>query len=151
MYIKDIMTKDIVTVLESDTVEKCAKILHEHKFSGLPVVDEDGMIKGIVTEGDIIKRASRMKGPSYLEILGGIVYLESAKDLMEEVQRTKGNLVGDIMTKDVRTIKEDEEIEDAATLLVKEKIKRLPVVGDEGRLIGIVARRDIMEYLFNNK
>lgn len=149
MYIKDIMTQDVIMVREDDTVEKCANLLITHDLSGLPVLDLNHKIIGIVTEGDLIRRASRIKGPPALEELGGIFYLETPKQFMNELKRTMGNLVRDIMTKDVITVKADEEIETAATLLVQKKIKRLPVIDNEGNLIGIVSRKDIMNHLFH--
>lgn len=148
MYIKDIMTTDVVTIKEKDTVEKCANLLSTHNLSGLPVLDDEGKVKGMVTEGDLIRRASRVKGPAFLEILGGIIYLESPKKFMDEIKKSMGNIVKDIMTEDVITIGPNEEIECAATLLVRKKIKRLPVVDEEGKLLGIVSRKDIMNYLF---
>lgn len=151
MLIKDIMTKEIITVKEDDTVERCANLLTTHNLSGLPVLDDKGKIKGIVTEGDLIRRASRIEGPAALEILGGIFYVDSPKKLMEELKKTMGNLASDIMTKNVVTISPDKEIEKAATILVQKRIKRLPVIDKEGNLIGIVSRKDIMNYLFNDE
>lgn len=151
MYIKDIMTEEVITVNEEDTVERCANLLIKHNLSGLPVLDDKGKVKGIITEGDLIRRASRIEGPPALEVLGGIFYLESPKHFMEGVKRSMGSTAKVVMSKDIITVGPDKEIEDAATLLVKEKIKRLPVIDDEGNLIGIVSRKDIMNYLFNKK
>lgn len=149
MYIKNIMTRDVITVREDDTVEKCANLLITHNLSGLPVVDEVGKVVGMVTEGDLIRRASRIEGPAALEVLGGIFYLESPKKFVDDLVKSMGNLAKDIMTKDLITVSPDKAIEDAATLLVRNKIKRLPVIDKEGNLIGIVSRKDIMNYLFN--
>lgn len=151
MYIKDIMTKEVISVKEDDTVEKCANLLMTHHLSGLPVLDDKGKIKGMVTEGDLIRRASRIKGPAALEILGGIFYLDSPKKLMEDLKRSMGHMAKDIMTEDVITITPDKEIEDAATLLVRKRIKRLPVIDKEGNLVGIISRKDIMNYLFHKE
>ncbi len=149
MYVKDIMTKEVVTVVEDDTVEKCANILSRYDLSGLPVLDKEGKLKGIVTEGDLIRRASRIDGPAYLEILGGIIYFETAKDFLADVQKSMGNFVKDIMTKNVITINPDVDVEEAATIMVKKKIKRLPVLNEDGYLIGIISRKDIMKHLFD--
>lgn len=151
MYIKDIMTKEVITVTEDDTVEKCANLLATHKLSGLPVLDDKGKVKGMVTEGDLIRRASRIEGPAFLELLGGIIYLESPKKFMDDLRKTMGYMAKHIMTEDVITISPNEKIEDAATLLVRKKIKRLPVIDEEGRLIGIVSRKDIMNFLFHKE
>lgn len=149
MYIKDIMTKQVITVSEDDTVEKCANLLVTNNLSGLPVIDEKGKVKGIVTEGDLIRRASRINGPASLEVLGGIFYLESPKKFMDNIRRSMSNIVRDIMTKDVITVSPDNTIEDATTLLVQKNIKRLPVIDKEENLVGIVSRKDVVKYLFN--
>lgn len=149
MKVKDIMTKEVVVVKEEDRIQTAANLLNEKGFSGLPVVDEDNRVKGIITEGDLIRRVSRISGPSYVEILGGIFPLESKNDLMDKINKSMGYLVKDMMSKDPITIKEDMEIEEAATLMVKEKIKRIPVVDDEKKLIGIISRRDILKNLFD--
>lgn len=151
MYIKDIMTKEVLTVHENDTVEKCANILSTEDLSGLPVVDDNGKVIGIITEGDLIKRASRIEGPPVLEVLGGIFYLETPDKFMERLKKLTGSIVREIMTKNVITVSPGKDIEYAATLLVREKIKRLPVVDDLGNLVGIVSRKDIMHYLFDKE
>ena len=148
MYIKDIMTTDVITVSENDTVEKCANLLSIHDLSGLPVLDDTGQVKGIITEGDLIRRASRIKGPAFLELLGGIIYLDNPNTFLDEVKKSMGHFARDVMTKDVITVSPSSGIENAATLLVRKKVKRLPVLNDEGKLVGIVSRKDIMNYLF---
>lgn len=148
MFIKDIMTTNVITVREDETVEKCANLLMTHDLSALPVLNDLGKIVGIVTEGDLIRRASRIKGPAALEVLGGIFYLESPTKYIEDLKRSMGSFAKDIMSKDVITVGPDMIIAEAATLLVENKIKRLPVVDSEGNLIGIVSRKDIMNFVF---
>ena len=149
MKSKDIMTKEVVTIKEDDTVEVAARLLNEKGISGLPVVDEDNKVKGIITEGDLIRRVAKINAPSYIEILGAILPLERKKDFIDKINRYMGYLVKDMMTKDVITISEDAAIEEIATLMVNEKIKRIPVVDNEKRLVGIISRRDIMKILFD--
>ncbi len=151
MHIKDIMTTEVITVSEDDTVEKCANLLSKHDFSGLPVVDEGGYIKGIITEGDLIKHNSTVEVPAFFEILGGIIYLDSPNKFFENVKKSMGHFAKMVMTKDVISVRPDQEIEDAATLLVREEVKRLPVLDAEGKLVGIVSRKDIMNHLFHNE
>lgn len=151
MYIKDIMTKKAVTVTEDDTVERCANLLTINDLSGLPVVNGEGYIKGIITEGDLIRHNSKVEVPAFLEILGGIIYLDDPNEYLEDVKKSMGIFVKTVMTKDVTTVNPDAEVEEAANLLVDKKIKRLPVVDGEGKLAGIVSRRDIMNYLFPHK
>lgn len=148
MLVKDIMAKDVITVKSTDTVDTCASLLFNHNISGLPVMDDEGKLVGIVTEGDLIRRESRIQGPAVLEILGGLIYLDTPKKFMEELKRSMGQLVQDVMSKKLVTISPEASAEEAATLLVQNKIKRLPVIDKTGQLIGIVSRRDILNYLF---
>src|SRR5690625_2619095 len=151
MLVKDIMTKEVVTVKEEDTVETCAKMMSTHNLSGIPVVDSSGYMKGIITEGDLIKRKAKVPTPAYLEFLGGIIYLDNPNKFFDEVKKSMGLFVKEVMTEDIITVMSHDTIEEAVNLLVNKKIKRLPVVNDDGKLVGIVSRRDIMEYIFENE
>jgi CBS domain-containing protein len=149
MKVKEIMTGDVITVSTGDSVELCAKLLQENNISGLPVLDEAGKVAGVVTEGDLIRRASRVKAPGYLEILGGLIYLGSPKKFVEELQRAMSLEAGQLMSKNVIAISPEESVEKAATLMVEKEISRLPVIDEQDRLVGIVSRRDIMGSLYN--
>lgn len=72
------------------------EILTKHNLRGAPVVDEEGNIKGIVTEGDLIRRVANLEGPSYLAILGSIIYLDTKKTMMEELEKAMGKTVEEI-------------------------------------------------------
>lgn len=151
MLIKDMMTREVITVTEDDTVEKCAQLISSHGLSGLPVVDEANYVKGIITEGDLLKHNTEVKVPAFLEILGGIIYLSDPNQYYEDVKKSMGRFVRTVMTEDVITIGMNEEVEVAAKLLSREKVKRLPVLDEANKLVGIVARKDIMSYLFTNE
>lgn len=149
--VKDIMTTEVITVSTGDSVELCAKLMQENNISGLPVLNESGRVAGIVTEGDLIRRASRVKAPGYLEILGGLIYLGSPKKFVEELQRAMSLEAGQLMSKNLVTIAPEDTVEQAATLMVDKKISRLPVLDESGKLVGIISRRDIMGSLYSGK
>ncbi|ADG81526.1 hypothetical protein Tfer_1427 [Thermincola ferriacetica] len=146
MQAKDIMTKEVITARPEQTVREVAKILADKKISGVPVVDEAGKIVGIVTEADLLVQTQKLKVPSYVQLLGGIIYLDSVKEFEEDLRKAVAVQVKDIMTTDVVTVEEDAEIEDIATTMADEGINRLPVVRD-GALVGIVSRADIVKAL----
>ena len=150
MLVKEVMTEQVVSVTMEDPVEKCANLLLEHNISGLPVLDERGKLSGIITEGDLIRRASRIQAPGYLEILGGGIYLGSPKKFVDEILRAMSLSAGEMMTKKVITVGPEDSLEQAATLMVDKKVSRLPVVDGAGRLVGIVSRRDIMQHLYRD-
>jgi len=151
MQVKEIMTSEVITVSTDESVEQCAKLLQEHDISGLPVLNAAGKVAGIITEGDLIRRASRIKAPGYLEILGGLIYLGSPKKFVDELQRAMSLEAGQLMSKNVISVKPEDTVEAAATLMVEKKVSRLPVLDDNGKLVGIVTRRDIMGCLYNEK
>ncbi len=151
MLVRDVMTTEVITVSTGDSVETCAKLMQEHNISGLPVLDEAGRVAGMVTEGDMIRRASRVKAPGYLEILGGLIYLGSPKKFVEELQRAMSLEAGQLMSKNVFFISPEDTVEKAATLMVEKSISRLPVIDGQQKLVGIVSRRDIMSSLYNSK
>lgn len=146
--VKDIMTKKVFTVYKNDTVEECAKLMLENEISSIPVIDCAGNLVGIITEKDLIKKASRIKVPAALELLGGFIYLDSPKKFMEEIKQAMSQIVKDMMTKKLITVEMDDSIEKATTRIVEGKVKRLPVVNSDGKLVGIISRRDIMIFLY---
>ena len=112
MRVKDVMTSKVITVGENQTRQQAARLLTQHRISGLPVVNGDQVVVGVVTEHDII-----------------------SKD---------GSRVQDIMTRGVISVSEDTDLEEVGHLLVQKRIKRLLVL-DEGKLVGIVSRSDLVK------
>ncbi|HEY8418391.1 MAG TPA: CBS domain-containing protein, partial [Limnochordales bacterium] len=133
----DIMRRDVRTTGPDATVEEVAAILAEASFSGLPVVDDEGRVVGMVTEADLLARAKRLNLPKFFPFLGGVIYLEHPRRFEEELRKATAARVRDVMTTDVVTVTEDAPLEEVATLLVERGINRLPVVR-EGRLVGII-------------
>ncbi len=149
MLVQEVMSKDVITVHTDDSIEKCAQILFDKKFSGLPVTDDEGKVVGMVTEGDLIRRAARIKAPGYLEILGGLVYLGNPNKFVEELKKAMSYKAGDMMSEKLFSISPEKTIEEAATIMFNENIKRLPVVDWNNKLVGIISRRDIMRAIYN--
>lgn len=143
MLAKDIMTKDVISVKSQDLVEDVIKILMEKNISGVPVVDDEEHVIGIVTEGDLIYRSKKLRIPTFFSILDGYVFLESTKTIEKQLKKMVGYRVEDVMTTDVITVEDDQTVEEVATIMTKEKINRVPVIKDN-RLVGIISRRDII-------
>jgi len=140
----DIMTENVITVSPDATIEEIAKILHEHRISGVPVVNDENELIGVVTEGDLIIKIAKPHLPPHIELFGGIIYLQKPHEMDDELKKITATLARDIMTEKVVAVEEDCEIEDVASLMVNRKINRLPVLR-EGKLIGIITRADIIE------
>ena len=149
MNAKEIMTVDVISVKPTDTVEDVIKILLDKKISGVPVVDGNNEVVGIVSEGDLIIRQQKLHVPSYIQILGGVIYLDDPDEFKEELRKTVAIKVEDIMTKDPLTVEEDTPVEEIATIMFDAGVNRLPVVND-GTLAGIVSRADIIRSMANS-
>ena len=143
MLAKDIMTKEVISVKSQDLVEDVIKILMEKNISGVPVVDDEERVIGIVTEGDLIYRSKKLRIPTFFSILDGYVFLESTKTIEKQLKKMVGYRVEDVMTTEVITVEDDQTVEAVATIMTKEKINRVPVIKDN-RLVGIISRRDII-------
>ncbi len=143
----DIMTKKVITVGPEDTVKEAARLLAEHKISGLPVVNGQQQVVGIVSEGDFIMRTQKLHVPTFIQILGGVIYLDDPREFKEELRRVAAYLVKDIMTVKVVTVDEETELEEVASIMFEEKVNRVPVVNADNKLVGIVSRADIVRSL----
>ncbi len=136
----DVMTKDVIAVKGDADFHEAARLLSENKISGLPVVDEENHVIGIITEADILSLAGMKRGHTFKDILRHVL----GEPLPE---RKTGNRVGDIMTSPAIITKPDADIREVARILDEKRIKRLPVVDDEGKLIGIISRADIVRVI----
>ena len=149
MKVRDVMTREPVTVTPETTIREAAALLRERHIGGLPVV-EGGRVVGMITESDIMSLL-KTKGPSDdlwlpapLEVLEVPVreYINWART-KEALSDIGNRSVREVMSSPAITVEEDVEIEDAAALMLDEGIARLPVIR-VGTLVGIVAREDIV-------
>lgn len=140
----DVMTPEVVTIRADDTVAQCAATLLEHHISALPVVDAEARLVGIVSEGDLIRRAeigTDTDGRSWWLRL-----LTSRREMAQEYVKTHSKQVRDVMTREVVTVTPQTTLARVAALLEQRRIKRVPVV-DNGRLVGIVSRANLLQAL----
>jgi CBS domain-containing protein len=141
---QDIMTENVITIKKESSIEELSEILLKNKISGVPVVDGDGKIAGVVTEADIIVQDTDLHFPRYFKLLDGIIYLDSLNRFMDSLKKHLATKVEDIMVAKVRTISPETTISDIAELMLQQKINRLPVVDEDNKVIGIVTRADIV-------
>ena len=135
--VKNVMTTNVITVTQDADLHEAARILSDKRISGMPVVDDSNHVIGIISEADILMLAGMKKGHTFKDIVRSI--------LGEPVPARKGgNKVKDVMSLPPITSRSDDDIAGAAKVLEEKRIKRLPVVDDEGKLIGIISRADIV-------
>jgi CBS domain-containing protein len=147
----DVMTINLITVEPNTSVQALAMLLSERGISGVPVVDTDSRLVGIVSEGDLLRRVEtgterrpeRLTGRRRSWWLDTIAsYQELARDYVNSRSRT----IKDIMTREVISVTDTTELADIASLLETKRIKRVPVVRD-GKLVGIVSRANLVRAL----
>jgi CBS domain-containing protein len=134
MKVEDVMTKKVIALAPQTRLKTVAETLAAHRISGVPIV-EDGRVIGIVSEADIVEKEAAEPGPSLLGRLLGRRPLSAKK-----AART----ARDAMSSPAITVPPQCDVAQAARLMVEHRINRLPVLTDEGGLVGIVARADLV-------
>jgi CBS domain-containing protein len=147
MKAHDVMVSNVVTVGPDASVQEVAEALLRNRISAVPVVDADGMLLGIVSEGDLMRRpetGTEKRRPVWLE------FLTSRQALADEFVKTHSRKVTDVMTQGVITASPDTPVGEIATLLEKNNIKRVPIVKG-GKVVGIVSRGNLLQALASLK
>ncbi|MFC2145299.1 CBS domain-containing protein [Actinomycetota bacterium] len=142
--VKDIMVKKVITIQKDASVEELSELLLKNRISGVPVVDSDGKLVGIATEGDLIIKDSDLHFPRYFKLLDSIIYLDSLNKFKKSLKKFLGTKVEDVMTAEIKTVKEDTPVGEAANIMIKYNINRVPVLDSKDELVGIVTRADIV-------
>ena len=143
MRVKDVMTPKVICVGVDETVVNAARLMLHHQISGLPVVDKENELVGIVTEGDFLRRGelgTHRRRPKWLEFVLG------PGKLAQEYVHASSRKIEDVMTPDPWTIGEDESLETVVDMMERRGIKRIPVTR-EGRVVGIISRANLMHAL----
>jgi CBS-domain-containing membrane protein len=139
----DVMVRDVVTVTPDTDVAEAVRLLGEHDVSALPVVDKDGTVVGIISEGDLLRReeiGTEKHRPWWIEAV------TPAATLAHEFAKSHGQRVEEVMSTEVVSASEDTPLDEIATLLEKHRIKRVPII-KEGKLVGIVSRSNLIQAL----
>lgn len=139
MKVEDVMTSDVVTVRPTTSLKEVAGILIERRISGVPVVDEQGKVVGVVSEGDILfKERGRTERRGILTLFTDATYGTGGQLKLE------ARTAEEAMTAPAQTIPPWRSVSAAAEQMLDAEVKRLPVVDDAGRLLGIVTRTDLV-------
>ena len=133
--VKDVMSTHVVAVRKSASFKDMATRLREHRVSAFPVLDEDNKVVGVVSEADLLTKEA-LEFSATGRVSGMLHHREQAK--------AAATTAADLMTKPPVTVGPDEFVSHAARLMYARKVKRLPVVDDDGRLVGIVSRADLL-------
>lgn len=144
--VKHIMTVDVVSVSPTASVGRVARLMHERAISGIPVVDIDRRVVGMVTDLDLIILNTRIESPHFLPLLDGRIPLETPSHFKRRIEHAAGTTAKELMSESVITVGPEDDVETLAALMVKEQVNPLPVVED-GRLVGVVSRADLIRWM----
>jgi CBS domain-containing protein len=143
MQVKEVMTRNVISVTADEPILKAARLMLQNRISGLPVVDKNGELVGIVTEGDFLRRSeigTQRRRPKWLEFIVG------PGRLAQDYVHASGRKVEEIMTPDPRCVGENDSLETVVEVMERHRVKRLPVTRD-GKIVGIVSRDNLMHAL----
>jgi CBS domain-containing protein len=134
--VSDVMTRRVITASPETTFLEAVRLLEENRISGLPVIDREGKLVGIVSEADLLNKAEKREPDAYV--------LESRRHRLDR-SRASALDVASAMSRDVVSVRPDSPIALAAREMRARGFKRLPVIDSEGRLVGIVSRGDVLK------
>ena len=145
MKVKEIMTSQVRSFSPDLNAREALNILRELEISGLPVVDAQGKLVGMLTEKEILAYLL----PSYIDKVGSFIYEDNPKAVKKKAAFLNEVKVSQVMRKDVLTINEDAALCEVARTMLTQKARRLPVVDKEGKVVGIIARCDILKAIIS--
>jgi CBS domain-containing protein len=141
MKVKEIMVKDVASISPETGADEALDLLEKMQISGLPVIDENGKLVGMFTEKDVLSYIL----PSYIEKVGRFIYEENPKSTKKKFMELSKIKVRQLMRKDVVTTTEETTLCEVARIMLTQKARRIPVVDKSGKVVGIVARCDILK------
>lgn len=144
--VRDLMVTEVLTFTAGDDVQQAMRALVMRDIDGAPVVDDENYVIGSLSTGDLILEEANIPLPAVITLLGGVMELpKSRKQYEQDLGKALGATVGEVMQEGVIAILgPDDTIEDAATVMHDEDLDRVPVCDEDGHLIGIVGRGDIL-------
>ncbi len=142
--VAEVMTANPFTTTPKTPITDVVQILSEKRISGLPVVDEQGVLVGIISETDLLWQERGATPPNFLFILDAVIPLEMPGRFVQELRKVIGSTVAEVMTKNPVTIRPEQTVQEAARLMMQKEVHRLPVVDKDHTLVGIVTRGDIV-------
>jgi CBS domain-containing protein len=146
----DIMTTDVITVKKETPLSELAEILTKNHINGVPVIDDEGLLIGIICESDLIRRDKKLHIPTVVALFDAVFYLESSKKMEKEIQLISATTVEELFTRKVVTVDERTPIDEIATIMTQKKIYTIPVMDGE-RLVGIVGKNDVIRTFVTSK
>jgi CBS domain-containing protein len=145
--VAEVMTSPVFSVRRDTPLQEAVTLLSSHHISGLPVVDDDGALVGELSEKDLMVRESGFDAGPYVMFLDAVIYLRNPLEWNRQVHQVLGSTVGDVMSSQPHTCTGTTTLPQAARLLNDRRIQRLFVVNDQGSVVGVLTRGDVVRAL----
>lgn len=144
---RDIMTRDVKTIPAEATLREAAELLSLYHISGAPVVDAAGNVVGILSESDLLSEARKRAALPSIAAFG---LFRPVVDALQRIYHDGATLlVEEVMTRKVENIGPETSLHEIGDILARRRINRLPVVDDDGKLLGIITREDLLKAIFH--
>jgi CBS domain-containing protein len=143
---RDIMTREVISIGPEASVTEAARLLEEHRISGIPVLDAQGRLLGIITQSDLVQRARDLELPPAINLLDIHMFLVTPSGFQKRLEKMLGGTVGEVMTPDPVTISPEMPIKEVAALMDRKKVHTFPVL-EGGKLLGIIGKIDLIRAL----
>lgn len=148
--VADVMTPNPISVTPDTVLKDAIQLMADNHIGGLPVINADSDLVGILSESDLMWQTTGVDVPAYIMLLDSVIYLKNPAQYNQELHKALGQSVKDVMTDRVVTIAPDKSLRDAAHLMHDKKVRRLPVVDSQQQVVGILTRGDIVREMANS-
>ncbi|MBM4273140.1 MAG: CBS domain-containing protein [Deltaproteobacteria bacterium] len=143
---RDIMTTEVITAAPESSVTEAAELLESHRISGLPVVDKEGRLVGVITQSDLVQRARDLELPPAINLMDLRIFIETPSHFRRRLEKMLGGTVKEVMTPDPITVVPETPLADLAALMDRKNVHTLPVV-ERGKLVGVIGKIDLIRAL----
>lgn len=144
------MIKEVITLNPETKIREVADLLNEHNLTGLPVINKENKVVGIISEEDFMTQNHHLHLPSYIQTLQALkTWDRSDEKLKEEIKKLSNIKVSEIMNPEVITVSSERSLKDLATLSAEKRVNPISVTDKENHLLGVVSRSDIVRLFAN--
>ena len=143
---RDIMTTEVITIGPEAPVTEVARLLESHRISGLPVVNPDGRLLGVITQSDLVQQARDLELPPAINLLDLHLFLVTPANFQRRLEKMLGSTVKDVMTPNPITISPETPVKEVAAIMDRKRVHTFPVV-EGGKLVGVIGKIDLIRAL----
>ncbi|MBM7645752.1 CBS domain-containing protein [Scopulibacillus daqui] len=147
MKVRDLMITDVIYAKKDDTVRELLKKLVKHKIGGVPVLDNEHKLLGMVSDGDVVRAVANNKQQTTFDFYSMIIRLEKT-ELKTSVKQKMDWPVDKMMTRrKIYYVNPDDNFEEVLNILSKHHFKKIPVINQAGRVVGVISRGDVIRFI----